>query len=291
MAGRYTNQPNLDIFLKGHAGDPVRIDRKGRDPEYLASPALTMCLAVQPSILRSIGERDDFRGTGLLARNLYACPKPMVGHRDLQAPPVEPPIQAAYERLLHERFEEVDGLGERAELTVANEAKTEYATFYDVIEQGQQRGARFALMRDWASKLPGAVLRIAGLLHFLALGLGAARVIGVETMRAAIRIGTFFLAHAITAYGIMSGRREGADADYVLGWIERQGVTRFTMSDVKRSLRWDRERLAAALTTLCEHGYARILDPSEYYKGNGRPPSTMLELRPSVPELAATAEA
>jgi hypothetical protein len=31
LAGRYSNGvPALDVWLKGHAGDPLRIDRKGR---------------------------------------------------------------------------------------------------------------------------------------------------------------------------------------------------------------------------------------------------------------------
>jgi hypothetical protein len=33
MAGRYSKgAPNIDIFLKGHAGEPVRVDRGSREP-------------------------------------------------------------------------------------------------------------------------------------------------------------------------------------------------------------------------------------------------------------------
>ena len=39
IAGRYNNNiPNMDIWLKGHSGDPIRIDRKGRPPEYIPNP-------------------------------------------------------------------------------------------------------------------------------------------------------------------------------------------------------------------------------------------------------------
>src|SRR6266571_5924315 len=33
LAGRYTGAPNLEVFLKGHAGDLLIVDRKGRPPE------------------------------------------------------------------------------------------------------------------------------------------------------------------------------------------------------------------------------------------------------------------
>ena len=34
LAGRYTSNgmANFDVFLKGHAGDPIRVDRIGRPP-------------------------------------------------------------------------------------------------------------------------------------------------------------------------------------------------------------------------------------------------------------------
>jgi replicative DNA helicase len=37
MAGRYNQQvgPNLGVYLKGHAGDLLRVDRRGRPPEYV----------------------------------------------------------------------------------------------------------------------------------------------------------------------------------------------------------------------------------------------------------------
>jgi hypothetical protein len=68
MAGRYSsNGPNLDVYLKGHAGDPIRIDRKGRPPEFVDRPALTIGLAVQPEVLRTLKDQPGFRGRGLLA--------------------------------------------------------------------------------------------------------------------------------------------------------------------------------------------------------------------------------
>src|ERR1019366_10624509 len=45
MAGRYSSgMPNIDVYLAGHAGDPIRVDRRGRSPEFVDRPALTIGL-------------------------------------------------------------------------------------------------------------------------------------------------------------------------------------------------------------------------------------------------------
>jgi replicative DNA helicase len=83
MAGRYNQQvgPNLGVYLKGHAGDLLKVDRRGRAPEYVERPCLTIGLAVQPDVLQGLASRPGFRGRGLLARFLYSLPQSLVGHR------------------------------------------------------------------------------------------------------------------------------------------------------------------------------------------------------------------
>ena len=44
--GMYSKAVNIDVFLKGHAGDAIRIDRIGRNSESVESPALTLLFAV-----------------------------------------------------------------------------------------------------------------------------------------------------------------------------------------------------------------------------------------------------
>src|SRR5262249_48807937 len=101
IAGRYSaNIPHLDVWLKGHAGDPLRVDRKGRDPEYIPRPALTLGLMIQPDVLATIGRNTAFRGRGLLARFLYALPGSKVGHRRAGATPVPDEIASNYATLI-----------------------------------------------------------------------------------------------------------------------------------------------------------------------------------------------
>jgi hypothetical protein len=103
MAGRYNQQvgPNLGVYLKGHARDLLRVDRRGRPPEYVERPCLTIGLAVQPEVLRGLAGRPGFGGRGLLARFLYSLPASLVGHRQAGAPSVPEAVADRYARELH----------------------------------------------------------------------------------------------------------------------------------------------------------------------------------------------
>ena len=110
LAGRYSGVPNLDLFLKGHAGDALRVDRKSSSPIILDTPALTLGLTVQPEILRQIAQMPGFRGRGLLARILYCVPPNTVGWRQVG---VEPPA---------------DEVANRYEIRLGSIAKAMYGT-------------------------------------------------------------------------------------------------------------------------------------------------------------------
>jgi putative DNA primase/helicase len=57
LAGRYSQGiPNLDVFLKGYSGDSIRVDRKGRAPEYIPKPALSLVLTVQPAVIEDLAQ-------------------------------------------------------------------------------------------------------------------------------------------------------------------------------------------------------------------------------------------
>jgi replicative DNA helicase len=98
MAGRYNQHagPNLGVYLKGHAGDLLKVDRRGRPPEYVERPCLTIGLTVQPEVLRGLASRPGFGGRGLLARFLYSLPASLVGHRQVGAQPVPPAVADRY---------------------------------------------------------------------------------------------------------------------------------------------------------------------------------------------------
>ena len=79
--------PNVEFYLRAHAGDPIQTDRMGRISEGTDSAALTLVLTCQPSVLRDLGDKKALRGRGLLARFLYSMPGGCVGNRMFQNRP------------------------------------------------------------------------------------------------------------------------------------------------------------------------------------------------------------
>src|SRR5262249_43104074 len=98
MSGRYSanGTPNLGVYLKGHAGDAIRVDRIGRPSEVVPAPALTLGLAVQESVLQGLAARPGFRGLGMLGGFLSALPPTLLGSGDTDPPSVQPVTWEAY---------------------------------------------------------------------------------------------------------------------------------------------------------------------------------------------------
>jgi hypothetical protein len=122
MAGRYqsTGGPPLEVYLNGHAGDYIQVDRKGRPPEHVRRPALTIGLAVQPDVLQSIAVHPGFRGQGLLGRFLYSLPADNVGYRVINAPPVPANVGDTYRTNLQALVRSLTQEAETAKLNVTS---------------------------------------------------------------------------------------------------------------------------------------------------------------------------
>ncbi|MCF8606789.1 DUF3987 domain-containing protein [Gordonia sp. HY442] len=223
IAGRYSNSiPNLDLWLKGHAGDPMKVDRKGREPEYVRSPALTLGLMIQPSVIAALSRQESFRGRGFLARILFAHPVSLVGRRKIGTAPVTAGIAAAYAGTVSELASGLVGWTSDPAIVQlspeAGRAVTDLATEVEPTLAGQ---GELASLADWGSKYVGAVCRIAGLLHFAEHGSEGYRApVSIETMRAAIQIGNYFKACAVKVFAQMSMDDTTADAIYLLDRIK-----------------------------------------------------------------------
>ncbi len=83
VKGRYSETANFDVYLKGHAGDPLRVGRVGRAGETVDRPALSVALAVQPDVVYGLAENASLRGRGFLAHFLYGLPVSRVGRRTI----------------------------------------------------------------------------------------------------------------------------------------------------------------------------------------------------------------
>lgn len=291
MAGRYTKNgaPNIDVFLKGHASDPLRVDR-GTRSEFVERPALTLGLTVQPDVLQSLAEKRSFKGRGLLGRFLYAVPSSTLGTRSFDVPGVPEHVRAAYAlhvtQLLHlPSGTDQDGNPAPHVLTLDPQARATFAAFVDHLEPQLGGDGAMESMTDWGGKLAGAIARIAGLLHLATRAHMAnpweAPVHG-DTMQAAVSLAPYLIAHAQAAYSEMQVDPALADAEHLWRWLSARGVRTITRRDLHQGVRGRVKRSAAmepALKLLVEHGYLRPL--VENLRTRGRP-SEVYEINPSA---------
>ncbi len=293
LLGRYTRDgsPNLETFLKAHAGDTIRVDRRNRPPEIIENPALTLGVAAQPEVLEDLGRIPELHGRGFLARLLIAVPRPMVGHRAVGQPAVPQAVVTAYERLVTGMLEAFWSLAEPWTLTLSPEAERELIDFERRLEPRlDPETGDLSHLSGWAGKLSGAVLRIAGLLHAAAnFGPDGEQRIDLETIRTAIRFGEYFLGHALAAFSLMGRDPATEDAKLVMVWIRQKGVSFFSAREAfvgTRGRLTNMDRLRAALRVLEEHAHIESL-PEASPPRPGRPASPRYRVNPRIPELQA----
>lgn len=291
IAGRYSGAPNMGVFLKGHAGDRLRVDRQTRR-EYIDHPALTMGLSVQPSVLDDIGRIKGAKGRGLLGRFLYSLPESLLGHRKTLPDPVPDDVAALYERNVIALTLALADWTDPAVLQLTPEADKVVQGFQDRMEPKlAARGGSLGHISDWASKLHGAAVRIAGLLH-LAQHLDPAhsQPVTADTMRAAVTLADYFAAHALAVFDRMGANEAAERARSVLDVLKAQHWAEVSKRDVFAKLSRSEfptvTELDTALALLEDHGYVRaqaVLRNS----GRGRPPSPRYLIHPSLTDSQA----
>jgi replicative DNA helicase len=279
IAGRYSGAiPNMDVWLKGHAGDHMRVDRKGRLPEYIRKPALTLGLMIQPSVLTSIAGHREFRGRGFLARILYARPASKVGSRKVAATPVSEEIKDAYETVVKDLASGMAGwLSDPAILMLSPDAQKAMIEIETAVEPTLAGDGELASLADWGAKYVGAIARIAGIIHLAEHGSdkGPKTPVTAVTILAAARIGAYFKANAINAFIEMGTDMGTADAVYLLDRIQHLGLHEVSERDLHvatKSRFKKKDDLLPALDRLVDHGYLIPL-PVPEPTGAGRPAS------------------
>ena len=273
---RADGSSDIDVYLKGHAGDTIRIDRKSRSAEYIENPCLTVLLMVQPVVIDGLLENAEYKGRGLPARFLYVMiddSNSQVGRRMPRAPSISSSTKMTYNESLRKWL---DYRPEETQIiTLSPEAEGIWDDTFNQIEPRLKDDLYSCI--DWASKLPGTVCRIAGILHCYTVDTPAEIPISGDTMRKASKLGFCFMQHALKAYGAMGSDQRIADAKYVLSKIE--GMEETTKRDLYRACRRFKKpgELDPALKILREHQYIRGVEKRQV---NGGTPSVTIYINP-----------
>ena len=236
LAGRYSNGiPNLDVFLQSHAGSSLRVNRGSRSPLYLHKPALSLGLSPQPDVLKGLTANPSFRGRGLLARFLYGLPHSTLGYRLLNAQPICSETRANYSNLIHALLSSPWNLDEHDKKTshvieLSADSYELWKCFERHIEPLMRVGEKYSHITDWAGKLAGAIVRIAGLLHIIrhVFQQPWLKAIQSEDMQAAIDIGNIMGEHALAVFEMMGADPAVEGAHTILYWIQKRFIKSFT---------------------------------------------------------------
>lgn len=280
IRGRYSPVQNIDVWLKGHCGDPIMIDRLGRNAEKISNPHLSAILAIQPYVLEEIMKDEKLGGRGLLARFLYSTLPPSPEKQSFGAPGIPEDVKTEYSKLIGKLLD--IPLGEEPKtLKLSKEAFERMEAFFDE-HQDYLRGEGQIIL-EWASKYIGAVLRIAGLIHLADDNKGTT--VSVDTIDKAISLGRYFLEHAKYAYALAGNDKALKRAKYVLLKIKDKEYRSFKLWELEKDCRNKMFRRKAyvreALQLLEECGYVKIMQP-EIIPGPGRKPDEYVKVNPLV---------
>lgn len=285
IAGRYSGVPDLDVFLKGHAGDMLRVVRKSAPAEYVAAPALTLGLAVQPEVLREAARMPGFEDRGLMARFLFTLPTSRVGFRNPSPAAVPGAVKAAYGRKVAGLVHTMHHRTEATVLELTAEARARVVALEAEREPRLGPGGEWEPILNWANKWTGAVVRIAGLLHMARYPTsGHVTPVEADTIDAATILGYYFADHALGVWSYMGVGAEVGPAAELLDWLTRHGKPGMSVRDMYRGVRGRRSLGTAAAVRdaalrLVDHGYLRERPRTA---GKGRPPHPRYDLHPDM---------
>ena len=294
LAGIYSRNVNIDVMLKGYSGDPIRVDRIGRPSECVMDPALTVLLMAQPNVVAEVLGNKTFRGRGLTSRFLYCMPRSMVGKREEDSLPVPDGVAKGYELKIVNLLEDAWG-PEPREISLSEEARRQLLAF--ARETEPKLTGEYAEIADWAGKLVGNTLRLAGLLCRAGRILGhdflddePELVVDGPTMAGAVRLAGYFLRNALAAFDALPEKAMFVQAGKILEMIRKKRLHVFDRRTAMRNCRSFKTvaEIQPVLDFLDDYGYIR-LEREVALHGYGRPLLPKYTVNPWVLEQACHA--
>jgi putative DNA primase/helicase len=282
MAGMYSGgMASLDVFLQGHAGTAMRVDRAGR-LAHVDKPALSFGLALQPGVLADVASRQRFRDSGLLARFLYTMPESNVGRRDVRRRWSIPNyVQNEYERRLFGLLEGRELVARKPRVIGMTEpAREAWLNFAEEIEVGQGERGALESIGDWTAKLPGAAARIACLFELAERG-PTTEAVNLDVTEKALQLCRLLIPHAQAAFGLLGADAFDGDAAAVVKWARDNRLLSFNKSACQKAME-GRFRSVARLDKAIERLEQSDIAKVEKVPNRHARPTTNVRMNPKL---------
>lgn len=280
---RYSSESNLDVFLKGHSGDELKVNRVNRDPEIVRRAILTLGLMIQPNVLEDLGSKKEMVGRGLLARFAYSMPQSLLGRREQRPEPVTDAIREEYRQSILEIGKAAYDADEVVIARLTDEAADALDAFERWVEPmfltGHDDLGDLGDMHDWMGKFVGLIFRVAGLF-------AAARVRSLPTVieeddvNSAVSMADYFLDHTYRAYSLMGQVPDASLQRQMLMFLKKKGLREFRTSELQQQ--WSvakalkAERIDEVLQGLADRHYVAQITT------NAKPLRYKWEVNPAV---------
>jgi hypothetical protein len=293
VKGKYSDSPNFGVFLTGHSGDRQRVQRMGREGDFMKQPALSMAISPQPDVIMGLMKEATLRARGFLARPLYSLPESLLGKREVKTAAVPLAVANAYRELILDIWKLPGALDGKKKLlaipvSFSSDSDNLMVEFQRRLEPRLGPDGDLFFIKDWAGKLAGAAARIAGILHVtfaLEEGIPWQCPIEAKTVEAAICIAEdYLLPHAVAAFGLMGADRNLENAKRLLKWLKEEKRQTFSRRDAHRAIQsWieKADDLEPVLKLLLNHGYLRERESSGTGE-RGRRPSPVYGVNPAL---------
>ena len=270
IAGQYKNGTSIHAVLKAHDDECIKSDRKNRKCEDIENPHLTLLISLQQSELIKLFSNADFRGSGLVARMLVCKPKSKLGNREYDTEPIPKQVYRSYEKSMYRllNYNEIgDGI-----LELSDKAHSVMADWFDYIESKLKD--ELAHMTDWAGKLHGATMRIAGILQSMKYykDLENNLTVSEDTLIKAKTIAEYFLDHAKWAFALTEKNERVKAVEYVLEKIidytsehDTSEISRREIQRLCRDKRYEKINVIKYCFNILEkHGYIKRTEGTAY---------------------------
>jgi len=219
-----------EAVLKGFDGETLTQARRTTGEVTIERPVVNMMLAMQPTVLGSLGA--DMVNRGLMPRFLIAYPETMVGRRSSRPTLVKPATIESYEDNIRQIVEKFT-TNKIIDIVWETQAVKEIGTWRDEIEPMLAADGDLASITAWASKVRGAhFVRLSALMAIMN-GRTTVTVGDAQDAKSILRL---LITDARRAFSTMGASFTSDDLVHLMSIVARlpEGTEVFTKRDIMR---------------------------------------------------------
>lgn len=259
------------LVCRAYDREEIVMDRARKAPIRIPNPAISICVSAQPEMAFRFLRDHDVRSSGLVGRFLFGAFPALAGSRLVGAPPV--PLESArYYDIMVKRLLDISLTlpGQPHILRLDNQAEREFFDFGRKAEEELAPGRSLSFDVGWGSKLPGKVLRLAGLLHCALHTNPRNSPISAQTIAQAVAMAMVFIRHARHVIHLADHGEAHEIAGEIERWAIQYAASSFSVGDLQSGLfRRSRKEVAAGLEVLLRTRRV-VEDLPGYSDQNGR---------------------